>query len=105
MDYSMNDMKILATLLKHRATNQMRSMTIFDLVECMDLSETKIRRTVRLLVKDELVSNGYMKRTAKTYFISDKGLELLYKLRFDGKENAAQPIDESGYTVEFENKQ
>ena len=79
---TMNDLLILNEINRNKATNPLTSVTVSTLSENVDLSHTKIRLAIKLLTKNELVTEGYMQRNARTYYITQKGIELLKELDF-----------------------
>lgn len=72
-----NDMHILDTIRKLKATNSLRGVPISSIVEKTKLSHTKIRSTTRLLLEENLIEEGFMQKNAKTYYITEKGTEMI----------------------------
>lgn len=72
-----NDIKILYCLHTAGCTNDMKSYTIKKISEITELSNTKIRYTIRSLLAGEYIREGYSSGNASTYYITDKGKEVL----------------------------
>lgn len=75
-----NDLLILNEINRNKATNSLTSVTVSTLSENVDLSHTKIRLAIKLLTENELVAEGYMQRNARTYYITQKGIDLINNL-------------------------
>lgn len=80
MNYNKNDILILSMVQALGGRNKLTSKTIQKLTEKTERSATKVRATVRLLIEDGLLEEGLKLGNAKTYYITDKGLELLESL-------------------------
>lgn len=74
---SKNDIKILYCLFQAKCTNDMKSFTIRKIEEETKLSNTKIRYTIRSLLSGEYIREGYTSGNAATYYIVNKGIEVL----------------------------
>ena len=79
---TINDLLILNEINRNKATNSLTSVTVSTLSENVDLSHTKIRLAIKLLTENELVAEGYMQRNARTYYITQKGIDLIKELDF-----------------------
>lgn len=77
---SRNDYKILHTLCQMSATNEMKSLTILRLNELTQLSVSKIRKTITIFKELMYISDGVVEHTAKTYYITEKGITKMNKL-------------------------
>lgn len=82
-----NDIYILGAIKKVDAINSLKSVPVSTLCKNVNLSHTKVRTSVKTLMENELVDEGYMQKNAKTYFITKKGLELINNLYADLKNN------------------
>lgn len=80
-----NDIFVLGTIKKIEATNSLKSVPLSTLLKNTNLSATKVRSTLKLLMTEELIEEGYMQKNAKTYYITEKGMELLSNLYADIK--------------------
>ena len=77
MSFKKSDIVILGKMESVGAVNQLKSATIHNLIEKTKLSATKVRASIKLLRSEELISEGFMQRNAKTYYVTDKGREFL----------------------------
>lgn len=75
-----NDILVLGTIKKVKATNSLKSVPVTTLLKEINLSHATIRSSIRLLIKNELVAEGYMQRNARTYYITEQGIELINNL-------------------------
>lgn len=75
-----NDILVLGTIKKVKATNSLKSVPVTTLLKEINLSHATIRSSIRLLIKNELVTEGYMQRNARTYYITQKGIDLINNL-------------------------
>lgn len=75
-----NDLLILSEIKKNNAINSLNGVTVSVLSESINLSHTKIRGAIKLLIAEELVLEGYMQGNARTYYITEKGINLLNEL-------------------------
>lgn len=75
-----NDIFILNQIRKAEAINPLKSVPISTLCKGVDLSHTKIRSSVKTLIEEGFVCEGYMQRNAKTYYITDNGVALIKDL-------------------------
>ena len=75
-----NDILVLGTIKKVKATNSLKSVPVTTLLKEINLSHATIRSSIRLLIKNELVAEGYMQRNARTYYITQKGIDLINNL-------------------------
>lgn len=80
LNVTKNDMRILDTIRQLNATNSLRSVPVNTLVSKTNLSHTKVRSTVTLLLQENFIEEGLMQKNAKTYFITDKGIETICNL-------------------------
>lgn len=83
MQYTKNDIFILNSIRSKGGVNELRSVPITTIVEASNLSHTKVRATIKLLLTEGYIKEGFMQKNAKTYFISESGQSLLNK--FIGK--------------------
>lgn len=74
---SKTDIKILYCLHKANCTNDMKSFTVKKIIEETELSNTKVRYTIRALLAGEYIGEGFNIGNASTYYITDKGKEVL----------------------------
>jgi predicted transcriptional regulator len=79
-DYTKNDISILRAIKLENATTEMMSVSIKTLQESTQLSYLKIRQTLLKFIKDGYVQEGFKKRTAKTYYITNNGIKKLYEI-------------------------
>lgn len=82
-----NDIYILGSIKKIDAINPLKSVPVSSLCSNINLSHTKIRASIKTLIANELVNEGYMQKNAKTFYITQKGIDLLNSLYADLKNN------------------
>jgi DNA-binding transcriptional regulator GbsR (MarR family) len=75
---SKNDYKVLYAL--QECTNELKSYTIDKLHEVTKLSVSKIRLTMREFKGLGFVKEGALQHNAKTYYITQQGLEKIKAL-------------------------
>lgn len=80
-----NDIKILRKLYADKKINKFKSYTIKQLTEALKnkVSEMKVRQTLNTFLEQELVELGFKSGRSNTYFITEKGIEVLKKLLQD----------------------
>ena len=79
-----NDYKILTCIVdkeKNRGLAIGRGSTLKQIVEKTGFSEVKVRNTIKILLEEELIVEGIKKVRAKTYCISQKGIDKLKELQ------------------------
>lgn len=72
-----NDIRILATLQQQQCINQIQALTIRKVCEHVNLSDAKVRSTMKGLIVGNLVSNGLGNGNAHTFYITKQGLIFL----------------------------
>lgn len=72
-----NDIRILDTLHQKQCVNQIQALTIRKICEHVNLSEAKVRSTIKGLMVGKLVSNGLSNGNATTYYITPQGISFL----------------------------
>lgn len=77
MSFKKTDIVILGKMESTGAINQLKSATIQKIIEKTGLSATKVRASIKLLQDEQLVDEGFMSKNAKTYYVTEKGKELL----------------------------
>lgn len=77
--YTKNDYLILKTIAQ-KTKSAMLSITVKGIQKETNLSIVKIKNTLKLFIEDGFVINGIPKRTAKTYFMTEKGIKELKKI-------------------------
>lgn len=78
---SKNDYLVLTKLLENNCTTEMKSWTIKFIAENLNLSQSKIRKTVLTFQNLNYLQQGAMQYNAKTYFITQKGIDKLKELK------------------------
>lgn len=79
-----NDYKILESIVdkeKNRGLSRGRGSTLQQLVEKTGFSDVKVRNTIKVLLEMGLIEEGVKKVRARTFYISEKGIEELKDLR------------------------
>lgn len=79
-----NDYKILTCIVdkeKNRGLAIGRGSTLKQIVEKTGFSEVKVRNTIKILLEEELIVEGIKRVRAKTYCISQKGINKLKELQ------------------------
>lgn len=83
---SIRDIKILALMHKDDKTTPYKSMSfdeVFDLYSNNTknkAAKTTIRNSIKTLLENGYIENGYKRVNMKTYFITDIGIKLLSEL-------------------------
>lgn len=80
MEFTKSDVIILSQIEQAGGINKLKSVTVHKLIEKSNLSATKVRASVKLLLNANLVATGYMQKNAKTYYITDEGIAFLKDL-------------------------
>ena len=75
-----NDIFILNSIKKIDAINPLKSVPVSTLCKNVSLSHTKIRSSVKTLIDEGFVCEGYMQKNAKTYYITEGGIKLIKEL-------------------------
>ncbi|HAU85067.1 MAG TPA: hypothetical protein DCW90_06090 [Lachnospiraceae bacterium] len=88
-----NDMHILDAIRTCKAENALRGVPVSSLVPKTNLSHTKIRSSMKTLIAAGYVEEGFMQKNARTYYITESGIELIRKLLFEAK-NASPSLEE-----------
>lgn len=78
-----NDYKILQSLVGKdgKGMSKIRGLTCKNISETTKLSVAKIKGTIKVLLELQLVSEGVMKVRAKTYYINERGIEVLRDIK------------------------
>ena len=79
-----NDYKILTCVVdkeKNRGLAIGRGSTLKQITEKTGFSSVKVRNTIKVLLEEELIIEGVKKVRAKTYCISQKGINKLKELQ------------------------
>lgn len=77
MNLTKNDYMIMNTLYDNGCLTKMCSFTLQKIADTTNLSIYKIRDAMRLFINLGLVDEGARDVRAKTYFLSDKGREIV----------------------------
>lgn len=78
-----NDYKILSSIVdkaKNRGLAIGRGSTLKQIIEKTNLSDVKVRNTLKILLEEGLIIQGVKKIRSKTYCISEKGIQTLKEL-------------------------
>ena len=76
-----NDYSILNILLDNACTTALKSYTVYEIHNFTKLSLVKIRQSVSHFVKIGLMNEGLYSRKAKTYYITQDGINKLNELK------------------------
>lgn len=79
-----NDYKILSCVRdkeSNRGLSIGRGSTILQIAEKSQLSELKVRKTIKILLEEEFIIEGVKNVRAKTYCITEKGFKALQELK------------------------
>lgn len=74
------DVRILKMLLEKGCTSPLKSYSIFQLLEIIPVSYSKMYNALSSLNMGEYVEKGCKNSRANTYFITSKGVEKLKEL-------------------------
>lgn len=82
-ELNQNDYKILQSFVGRdgKGMSKIRSLTCKNVSEITELSLVKVKNTVKILLELGLILNGIMRVRAKTYYISEKGIETLREIK------------------------
>lgn len=80
-----SDIYVLGIIKKIDATNPLKSAPVATLSKNINLSHTKIRTALKILINDGYVSEGYMQKNARTYYITESGIEFINVLYSQNK--------------------
>lgn len=80
MQYVQSDFELLEVMVKAKSFGPYQGLTIKELVEKSNYSHTKIRSSMRVLIANKYLQEGFMNRNAKTYYVTDEGIELMKDL-------------------------
>lgn len=84
---AMRDIKILTLLNVNDKVNPYKSMSFDEVGELysnsskIKISESTIRRSLKILIENECVAYGYKRSNVKTYYITDSGIKLLSEIK------------------------
>lgn len=84
---SIREIKILTLLNTNSKNNPYKSVSFEEIGEMYSTyaknsaSESTIRRSLKILIDNGYVSNGYKRVNVKTYFITDEGIKLLSDIK------------------------
>ena len=76
-----NDIRILDSLLQKKCVNQVQALTIKKIAEQVELSDAKVRNTIRGLMVAGIVNNGLGSGNALTYYLTPKGISFLKEVK------------------------
>lgn len=88
MNFTKNDFYILDTTSCLKATNALGSVTVSDLVGATKLSHTKIRSSLKALMAEGYIAEGFKDFNAKTYYITQTGQDKVSEINSTLKERA-----------------
>lgn len=77
MNLTKNDYMIMNTLYDNGCLSKMCSFTLQKIAETTNLSIYKIRDAMKLFMNLGLVNEGARDVRAKTYFLSEQGIEIV----------------------------
>ena len=80
MNFKKTDVLILGKMETAGAINAFKRSTIGKIIESTKLSATKVRASIKLLLEEEYIQEGFMSHNAKSYFVTEKGREFLKEL-------------------------
>lgn len=85
---SMRDVKILSIFSKDSKTTPFKAYNIVEIENIYNnsakggnISTATIRRSIKSLLEEELIAYGYKKINEKTYYITEKGSDLINSLK------------------------
>lgn len=87
MSMSMRDIKILMILNKEDKNTPVKSLSFEDVWDRYksstkgNISESSIRRNLKLLIENGYVEHGFKIGSVKTYYITSLGIELLSTIK------------------------
>lgn len=84
MEYNKTDFEILYFLEKEDLKTEFKSCTVKTLSQEVKFSESKIRVAINYFLKDGFIKEGIKQGQAKTYFITEEGINKLKELVIGG---------------------
>lgn len=81
MNFTKNDIFILDSIKTGDGTSKLKALPINTIISRSHLSHTKVRGTIRMLVSQGFINEGYMQKNAKTYFITKDGENFLNEVK------------------------
>ena len=85
MNLNKNDYNILETLYTNQCITKICSFTKQKIAEKCNLSVFKITASIKIFINMNLVCEGAKDERAKTYYLTEQGIELIENIR---EENA-----------------
>ena len=85
MKYTKNDIKILWKIADMKATNRLLSCSVNTIIDKCNLSNTKVRATIKILLTDTLIEEGFRNKNAKSYYLTEKGINFLRELGYNNE--------------------
>ena len=76
MKYNKTDYEILYFLNDEDFNSEFKSVTIKTIIEKLKYSESKIRMAINGFLKDNYVKEGIKQGQAKTYYITEEGIDI-----------------------------
>lgn len=80
MTFNKSDLTILGKIEQAGAVNKLKSVTVHSIIAKTGLSATKVRAALALLQDAHYIEEGFMQKNAKTYYITQAGLDFLIEL-------------------------
>lgn len=80
MEFNKSDIVVLGKIDQAGGQNKLKSVTINTIIEKSKLSATKVRASIKLLLDAKYIEEGFMAKNAKTYYVTELGIEFLKEL-------------------------
>ena len=84
---SKNDVRILDQIMRGSKGNKLFALSIKGIADRTELSVPKVRVTVKMLLEYGYIKEGFMQKSAKTYYITEEGKEILSNIMNGGIRN------------------
>lgn len=80
-----NDLYLAQILMRENAISPLTALTIRQIAtllskeDIMPISDSSIRRSIKVLIDNDFLDVGYYMHTSKTYYVSKKGIDEMKK--------------------------
>ena len=81
---NVNDVKVLVSILDKETgggLTKVKGATIRDLTNRTGFSHTTVRQSISRFLDDSVVAEGLKRGNARTFYVNEKGLELMKELK------------------------
>lgn len=81
--FNKSDICILGIIYDLGGTIPLKGVSVNNLTTRTKLSHTKVRTSLKMFIEKEMIQEGLMQKNAKTFFVNNKGIDLLKEMRGD----------------------